>query len=185
MRPCAGPDCGTEFEPRSSNQKYCSRRCSKRAENLAYRTRHSERAYCKGCGCGFQRARGQANKVYCSTSCQHETRAREYAEREDIRPPANDRILGSYYDQVKADPCAYCGSTGGIVDHIEPRSAGGENHWENYTGTCVACNSSKGRKPLLFFLGWRLAARDFDAWRSALGTTDADSRASSAAAAAR
>lgn len=50
------------------------------------------------------------------------------------------------------DPCAYCGEGAGTVDHIVPVSDGGTSEWQNLTGACKACNSSKRDKPLLTFL---------------------------------
>ncbi|MBW7889272.1 MAG: HNH endonuclease [Bacteroidetes bacterium] len=42
--------------------------------------------------------------------------------------------------------CQYCGR-GDVpltVDHIMPRSRGGEDTWENLTAACVKCNNRKG-----------------------------------------
>lgn len=162
---------GTTFETSSANKKYCSRRCARKAENTRYRTSASERVRCKGCGLGFQRNRGQRSKIYCSLECQYSTRSADYRER-GIKPTRiNDFELGKYYRALRADPCAYCGETGGVIDHVVPRSVGGENHWQNYTGVCQSCNSSKSNKPLLAFMGWRRAAREFVAWDSLAGNS--------------
>lgn len=59
---------------------------------------------------------------------------------------------------ILRDPCAYCGGTGGTVDHITPVSLGGTNAWENLTGACLSCNSSKNAQPLLHFLAERAHA---------------------------
>jgi 5-methylcytosine-specific restriction endonuclease McrA len=41
--------------------------------------------------------------------------------------------------------CQYCGArTGLTVDHIQPRSRGGEDSWENLTTACLRCNNRKG-----------------------------------------
>lgn len=53
---------------------------------------------------------------------------------------------------VVCDPCAYCGSAGGTVDHITPLSGGGNSDWLNLTGACGTCNRRKGTKPLLDYL---------------------------------
>ena len=52
--------------------------------------------------------------------------------------------------------CQYCGSErGGLtVDHVIPRSRGGESVWENIVASCAPCNRRKGN---------RLPARDPDA----------------------
>jgi 5-methylcytosine-specific restriction endonuclease McrA len=42
--------------------------------------------------------------------------------------------------------CQYCGSqaTGLTVDHVIPRSRGGESVWENIVASCAPCNRKKG-----------------------------------------
>lgn len=41
--------------------------------------------------------------------------------------------------------CQYCGSRNGLtVDHVLPRSRGGEDRWENLVAACVPCNNRKG-----------------------------------------
>jgi 5-methylcytosine-specific restriction endonuclease McrA len=42
--------------------------------------------------------------------------------------------------------CAYCGSNGGrlTLDHVVPRSRGGESVWENVVTSCAPCNLRKG-----------------------------------------
>ena len=44
--------------------------------------------------------------------------------------------------------CAYCGTTNGrlTLDHIVPRSKGGESIWENVVTACAPCNLMKGGK---------------------------------------
>ncbi len=46
--------------------------------------------------------------------------------------------------------CQYCGSTKRLtIDHIIPRSKGGNNSWDNVVTACEHCNSHKGdRTPL-------------------------------------
>lgn len=52
--------------------------------------------------------------------------------------------------------CAYCGSRADTVDHVRPRSRGGEHVWTNVVAACARCNHRKGDR-LLAELGWRLA----------------------------
>ena len=41
--------------------------------------------------------------------------------------------------------CQYCGSTGTLtVDHVIPRSKGGDSSWENIVASCAPCNRRKG-----------------------------------------
>jgi 5-methylcytosine-specific restriction endonuclease McrA len=46
--------------------------------------------------------------------------------------------------------CAYCGSAGGrlTLDHVVPRSRGGESTWENVDTACAPCNHKKGDRTL-------------------------------------
>jgi len=46
--------------------------------------------------------------------------------------------------------CAYCGTTNGrlTLDHIVPRSKGGESIWENVVTACAPCNLRKGDRLL-------------------------------------
>jgi len=51
--------------------------------------------------------------------------------------------------------CAYCGAKADTVDHVVPRSRGGDHSWENCVACCSTCNHRKGDK-LLTELGWSL-----------------------------
>jgi 5-methylcytosine-specific restriction endonuclease McrA len=44
--------------------------------------------------------------------------------------------------------CVYCGETGGrlTLDHVVPRSRGGESVWENVVTSCAPCNLRKGNR---------------------------------------
>jgi 5-methylcytosine-specific restriction endonuclease McrA len=44
--------------------------------------------------------------------------------------------------------CQYCGYAGeGLtLDHVVPRSRGGEDSWENMVAACVRCNVKKGNR---------------------------------------
>ena len=54
---------------------------------------------------------------------------------------------------VLPQSCCYCGSTTDLtVDHLLPRSKGGENVGENMVWACRSCNSSKGATDLLAWL---------------------------------
>jgi 5-methylcytosine-specific restriction endonuclease McrA len=45
--------------------------------------------------------------------------------------------------------CAYCGSTGRLtLDHVVPRSRGGDSVWENVVTSCAPCNLRKGNRLL-------------------------------------
>ena len=40
--------------------------------------------------------------------------------------------------------CQYCGGTAENIDHVVPRSRGGQHHWENVVAACQPCNARKG-----------------------------------------
>ncbi len=51
--------------------------------------------------------------------------------------------------------CAYCGGRGDTVDHVVPRSRGGEHIWQNVVAACRGCNGHKADRTL-DELGWTL-----------------------------
>jgi 5-methylcytosine-specific restriction endonuclease McrA len=53
--------------------------------------------------------------------------------------------------------CAYCGGKAETIDHVIPRSRGGEHTWENCVASCAPCNHRKADK-LLSELGWTMRA---------------------------
>ena len=42
--------------------------------------------------------------------------------------------------------CGYCGKNADTVDHIIPRSKGGDTSWKNTVAACFKCNSKKGSR---------------------------------------
>ena len=46
--------------------------------------------------------------------------------------------------------CVYCGTSGGrlTLDHVIPRSKGGDSVWENVVTSCAPCNLRKGDRSL-------------------------------------
>ncbi len=46
--------------------------------------------------------------------------------------------------------CMYCGTTSGrlTLDHVVPRSRGGDSVWENVVTSCAPCNMRKGNRLL-------------------------------------
>ncbi|MBW4096183.1 MAG: HNH endonuclease [Acidobacteria bacterium] len=39
--------------------------------------------------------------------------------------------------------CAYCGGPAQTVDHVHPRSRGGQSSWTNLVAACLPCNQRK------------------------------------------
>jgi 5-methylcytosine-specific restriction endonuclease McrA len=54
--------------------------------------------------------------------------------------------------------CQYCGATADSIDHVVPRSRGGEHAWDNVVAACRPCNIRKRDRPLEES-GMRLARR--------------------------
>jgi 5-methylcytosine-specific restriction endonuclease McrA len=51
--------------------------------------------------------------------------------------------------------CAYCGKSANTIDHVQPKSRGGQDTWENLVACCFKCNNVKSdRTPAE--VGWRL-----------------------------
>ena len=54
-----------------------------------------------------------------------------------------------------AHHCAYCGRGATTIDHVQPRSRGGADSWENLVACCLKCNNLKSdRTPAE--MGWSL-----------------------------
>lgn len=51
--------------------------------------------------------------------------------------------------------CAYCRGKGDTVDHVVPRSRGGQHVWQNVVAACRRCNGHKADRTL-DELGWTL-----------------------------
>lgn len=54
--------------------------------------------------------------------------------------------------------CAYCGKAANTIDHVQPKSRGGSDSWENLVACCVRCNNLKADKTLRE-LGWSLSVQ--------------------------
>lgn len=59
------------------------------------------------------------------------------------------RVMLTRQNLFKRDrnACLYCGSTKDLtLDHVLPKSRGGESNWTNLATACKKCNSIKGNK---------------------------------------
>ena len=57
--------------------------------------------------------------------------------------------------------CQYCGATRSLtIDHVIPRSKGGQDTWDNLVVACASCNVKKGDK-LLEQTNMKLARKPF------------------------
>lgn len=139
-----------------------------------YRARHGRKrhaATCTVCGAAFDATTPDAR--YCSTgvdSCEAKGKRNDDAWFDrwvaDLTRDSTARDVRAYSRAMKADPCAYCGtSRSDVLDHIVPRNSGGEDHWLNYVGACRICNNSKWKLPLLLYLAIKAAERAWEPWR--------------------
>lgn len=51
--------------------------------------------------------------------------------------------------------CVYCGAPATSVDHVIPRSRGGQHRWDNVVSACRRCNHVKADRAIAE-LGWRM-----------------------------
>jgi 5-methylcytosine-specific restriction endonuclease McrA len=69
-----------------------------------------------------------------------------------IRKPFLDRVAFNKKNILRRDghACQYCGRRGErlTVDHVVPRSRGGETTWTNVVAACLRCNLRKGNRAL-------------------------------------
>ena len=74
-----------------------------------------------------------------------------------VRIPHTRQIPVSRRGVMRRDShrCAYCGRAATTIDHVQPRSRGGADSWENLVACCLRCNNLKSdRTPLE--MGWQL-----------------------------
>jgi 5-methylcytosine-specific restriction endonuclease McrA len=74
-----------------------------------------------------------------------------------VRVPGSRRIPVSRRGVLRRDGhrCAYCGKSANTIDHVQPKSRGGKDTWENLVACCLKCNNDKSDKTLAE-LGWAL-----------------------------
>lgn len=74
-----------------------------------------------------------------------------------VRIPHTRQIPVSRRGVMRRDAhrCAYCGRAATTIDHVQPRSRGGADSWENLVACCLKCNNLKSdRTP--HEMGWAL-----------------------------
>lgn len=74
-----------------------------------------------------------------------------------VRIPFRTRIPLTRAALMRRDNyrCVYCGKKAETIDHVLPRSRGGQHTWENCVASCTPCNHRKADR-LLEELGWSL-----------------------------
>ena len=77
-----------------------------------------------------------------------------------IRKPFLDRVAFNKKNILRRDgyTCQYCNRRGErlTVDHVVPRSRGGETTWTNVVAACLRCNLLKGNRTARRGRGMRL-----------------------------
>jgi 5-methylcytosine-specific restriction endonuclease McrA len=75
-----------------------------------------------------------------------------------VRVPYRNRVPLTRAALMRRDNyrCVYCGRRAETIDHVLPRSRGGQHAWENCVASCTICNHQKADR-LLEELGWTLA----------------------------
>ena len=74
-----------------------------------------------------------------------------------VRIPHRNRVPLTRAALMRRDnyKCAYCNRHADTIDHVLPRSRGGQHTWENCVASCTMCNHRKADR-LLEELGWTL-----------------------------
>ena len=75
-----------------------------------------------------------------------------------VRVPHRNRVPLTRAALMRRDNyrCAYCGRRAETIDHVVPRSRGGQHAWENCVASCTICNHRKADR-MLEELGWTLS----------------------------
>ena len=75
-----------------------------------------------------------------------------------VRVPHTRQVPLSRRGVLRRDSnrCAYCNRSANTIDHVQPKSRGGQDTWENLVACCLKCNNAKGDKTLQE-LGWELS----------------------------
>ncbi len=75
-----------------------------------------------------------------------------------VRVPGSRNIPVSRRGVLRRDSnrCAYCSKSATTIDHVQPKSRGGTDSWENRVACCLRCNNKKGDKTLAE-IGWTLS----------------------------
>ena len=74
-----------------------------------------------------------------------------------VRVPTSRHVPVSRRGVLRRDGyrCAYCQKSANTIDHVQPKSRGGKDTWENLVACCLKCNNKKGDK-ILGEMGWNL-----------------------------
>lgn len=110
--------CGTEFVPKTTRSKFCSKKCKKRNDHLKYQG--WLRARCRRYGVEFESGITLASVVeQFNGICQS---------------CGKKVVIGGKTSELAT------------IDHIKPLCKGGSHTWDNIQLLCLPCNSKKASK---------------------------------------
>jgi 5-methylcytosine-specific restriction endonuclease McrA len=74
-----------------------------------------------------------------------------------VRIPGSRKIPVSRRGVLRRDGyrCGYCAKSANTIDHVLPKSRGGQDTWENLVACCLRCNNAKSDKTPAE-MGWEL-----------------------------
>ena len=74
-----------------------------------------------------------------------------------VRIPGSRNVPLSRRGVLRRDGfrCAYCNRSANTIDHVQPKSRGGRDTWQNLVACCLSCNNKKGDRTLAE-IGWSL-----------------------------
>ncbi|RFA19298.1 HNH endonuclease [Subtercola boreus] len=77
-----------------------------------------------------------------------------------VKVPSSRQVPVSRRGVLRRDNqrCAYCGKSATTIDHIQPRSRGGKDTWENLVACCLKCNNIKSDKTPAE-MGWSIGTQ--------------------------
>ena len=149
--------CKKEFKGKNNRQLYCSQECKDEVDKIRYETKYKNKyekrfikksIQCKTCNENFMKR--TPNNIFCSIKC----RKKYYDNIQNFTLINDNRFHKSLklrFEILKRDnfTCQYCGRNPKQdkcklqVDHIIPRSKGGEDIPSNLQASCFECNQGK------------------------------------------
>lgn len=134
--------CGNDFQSCQNFAKFCSDECRRRFHQNHDRLKKGIRKLVRTCPtCSKNFETYLKRQIYCHKDCYTKSQIENYAKRS---------VLGLRFSILLRDKftCQYCGRTPQQniilhVDHIIPKSKGGEDIKENLVASCEDCNLGK------------------------------------------
>jgi 5-methylcytosine-specific restriction endonuclease McrA len=159
------PTCFIEFETEWQTKVYCRRYCKERAREMRrpdYKPRQLpvvEKRICIGCEATFEIKQTSLRK-YCSAQCREWQRQQKRRDRQEITWQAkNSPLLKARIYYRDKGVCQLCQKTIDLtlqwpnpmmfsIDHIIPRSQGGNHTMPNLQSAHLICNSRRRDNPM-------------------------------------